>query len=543
MFQFSNSLCLALNILDFEYFKFTLKRSTADLFDLLAVGNDIQMQGIYLATQHWYLIFILPLFIGISEWLYRKTEKGSRPTQSNLVVQSLASLAAIAVLTICSRGGLGLKPLSIIEAGKYAEAKNIPLVLNTPFTVMKTIFNQGLEEVQSFSEEEAITYFNPVQQFTDDSVMRKTNVVVIILESFSKEYVGALNKELGIKGFTPFLDSLIDQSLVFSNCFANGRKSIEGIPAVVAGLPSLMNNPYISSNYASNEINSLANLLGVEDYHTSFFHGGINGTMGFDGFTKTVGFQHYFGKNEYPFEEHYDGNWGIFDEEYFQYFAEKLTEFKKPFFSCILSLSSHHPYTIPEKYRDKFKGGEFNIHKTVQYTDFALQQFFNSVNKTDWFENTLFVLTADHSAMVNHPQYKTNKGIYAIPLIFYQPGSKLKGIDETITQQADIMPSVLHYIGYQKPFIAFGQSVFDKNSDGFAVSFLNNIHQIIDKNYLLQFDGMEIIAAYNYNNDPLLKNNVLSSPSEEAQELENKLKAIIQNYNNRLINNQLVAIR
>ena len=167
--------------------------------------------------------------------------------------------------------------------------------------------------------------------------MHKKNVFVIILESFSSEHIGALTHQIGNKNtdFTPFLDSLAEKSLVFEG-FANGKRSIEGIPAILASLPTWMTEDFITSQYSSNKFNSLASILKAEGYNTSFFHGGKNGTMGFDAFSKSAGFEFYYGKNEYPDQSDFDGSWGISDEPYLQYIAKTLNTTPEPFLgSCI----------------------------------------------------------------------------------------------------------------------------------------------------------------------------------------------------------------
>ena len=213
---------------------------------------------------------------------------------------------------------------------------------------------------------------------------------------------------------------------------------------------------------------------------------------------------------------------------------------EEPFFNCFAMLSSHHPYAIPDRYKDKFEEGTQDIHQSLQYADYALQRFFEEASKTEWYGRTLFVLTADHTENSEDPYYLGRAGMYAIPLIFFKPNSELKGLNARITQHIDIMPSILDYLGYDEEYLCFGQSVFN-DKEGFSVNFLSEIYQIFIQNYLLQFDGQKSVALFNYEEDRILKNNLLPSEKERTLIMETKLKAIIQAYNQRLTENQLIA--
>jgi len=198
------------------------------------------------------------------------------------------------------------------------------------------------------------------------------------MESLGSEYT-ALAKDK--QSLTPFLDSLADKSTQFVNAYANGKTSIKGIPAIVAGIPTLFDGSFTYSAYNANSFESIGSLLKKKGYSTSFYHGGNNGTMGFDVFAKAAGFDRYYGRNEYPNPVDYDGHWGIFDESFFQFFKAQLDQEKKPFATCFFSLSSHHPYTLPEKHKGRFKGNSLAIGASIQYADYALVQFFETAKK------------------------------------------------------------------------------------------------------------------------------------------------------------------
>lgn len=537
LFLLSTVLAVATNVIDFEYYKFTFKRTTFDLFTTKGIGTDLGSLLPAFIKDYYYLILIGILLIIGTHQLYRKTEKPEL-SKIKILPYLLFALPTILILGIGFRGGLQYKPLSVIQAGEYAKSVNIPLVVNTPFTLIKSYGKTGLELREYFSNQDELdAVYSPRLSFRADSnESDPTNVVLLILESFSSEYIGAISGE---QSYTPFLDSLINEGLLFENAYANGKKSIEALPAILSSIPALMNTSYISSEYASNRIQSIASVLKVHGYGSYFFHGGANGTMGFDAFSRMAGVEEYIGLDQYPYEGDYDGNWGIFDEPFLQFVAKDLQKRKQPFFAGIFTLSSHHPYSIPKKYKGKFQKGELPILESVAYADYALSKFFKRISKEEWFDHTLFVITADHTAQSLDPKYASRAGIYKVPLLFYQQGKLGPSRKATTAQHADILPSVIDYLSLDHELISFGNSVFSDDKQCFAVNYINNTYQLIQGDYSFQFDGEKSIALYNYQQDPLMHHNLLSKEVTLAKQMEKKLKAIIQQYQQALIANQL----
>lgn len=543
LFVIVNSIAMLANCVDLAYFQYTLKRTNATVFNFFGgeIGNDLERLLPLFLKEYWYVSLIWIILSYFVYYLYKKAENNIPLvwTAKQYGFQSFILIGFSAFSIIGYRGGFQLKPISIVSAGEYAAVQYVPMVVNTPFTILKTLDVSAIEPSPHWkiTDKEALKeLYNPAH-LAKRGELKKLNVIVIALESFSKEYIGALNGKA--QGFTPFLDSLISESLTFSNAFSNGKTSIEGIPSIVSSIPTWMNEPFITSPYGSNQMNSLANLLKKEGYYSAFFHGGTNGTMGFDAFANLAGYDDYFGRNEYNNEKDYDGSWGIWDEEFLQYTANTINNKPQPFFATVFTLTSHHPYPIPEKYKNQFKDGALPIEKSISYSDYALKKFFDSAKKMSWFNNTLFVLAADHTGVSADPFYTNKIGNYSIPIIYYMPNSQLKGLDSTITQQIDIMPSVLDYLNYPSPYFAFGTSVFDTTAQHFALIFRSDLFQLIENNYVLQFDGDKANDLFHYSTDSLLKNDLLNKEPKISSGMENKVKAIIQTYQQSLINNKM----
>lgn len=540
LFYLSTIIAIAFNVIDFEYYKFTLKRTTADLFTTTGLGDDFKNLIFTFIIDYWYLVLLAAVLFYLTTLAYRKIQT-HKTERLNAGQFSLFFLSLLVLYGLGARGGLQYKPLNVVQASQYGKGQNMSLVLNTPFTIIKSAFHTDLVPKNYFPEKEVEKIYTPVQFYPADSIPKRMNVVLIIAESFSKEYIGSLNESLeNFTGYTPYLDTLISQSLSFTNAFANGKKSIEGLPSILSGIPTLMNRSFISSKYAANQVESIATILDEKGYSSTFYHGGENGTMGFQAYSQLAGIARYIGRNEYPDQNDYDGNWGIFDEPFLQFCIRDMDAQPKPFFTTIFTLSSHHPFTVPDQYIDRFTGGEIPILKSVQYADYALGRFFAEARKTNWFDNTLFILTADHASESYRPEYQNSVSNYRIPILFYCPKYIKPRRSDEIVQQDDIFPSVIDFLGFGSPIISFGTSVFSASHDGFAISYLNNYYQLIEDQYCLQFDGEKSIAFYNWQTDPLLQNNLLTSSDQTHLPYEEKLKAIIEQYNNRLINNKLL---
>jgi len=537
-----NGLALATNFVDSKFYDFEHKRLTSDIFSSVWLGSDFKNMLPQFIRDYWYIILAWMVLVALMWVCYPRLKRGHTPgvvTTLNYLKQGVVAVLILGVGVLSARGGFQMKPLRIITAATYTSAQNVALVLNSPFTIMQTMKKKEISGKIYFQDKaDLLALYNPEQHFDSASARwSKPNVVIFILESFSSEYTGFFGSN---GGYTPFLDSIAAHSWAFQNAYANGKRSIEAVPSILASIPPLIDDPYITTRYGSDRINTLPEFLREMGYNTSFFHGGHNGTMGFDAFAAAAGIEKYYGKNEYTGPNAEDGGWGIYDEEFLQYFSKELTSFKQPFFTAVFTLSSHHPYTVPAKYEGVFPTGKLPILQTIAYADYSIRRFFEAAKKTSWYSHTLFIFSADHTAQPMGEYYGNKIGNYDIPIIFYYPGdTTFHGISNTVAQQADIMPTVLQLVGCERPFIGYGTSLFDTNSRHFAVNYISGIYQLIEGDYDLQFNGEKPIALYNYRKDSLLKKNLLDALPDTASLLANRLKAIIQGYEQNLDQNTL----
>ena len=319
-----------------------------------------------------------------------------------------------------------------------------------------------------------------------------------------------------------------------TRAFANGRRSIDAVPAILASIPHWTDETFSSSPYASLPFISLASLLGEEGYRTSFYHGGRNGTMGFDGFARAAGFQRYVGMNEYPYSKaDFDGHWGIRDRPFLQFWAQELAREPQPFLSTVFTLSSHHPYQLAPEEAERFAGGDKDIHPTLRYSDDALRQLFSTARAMPWYANTLFVITADHTADLERTGVHGDLPIdYWVPLLFVAPWLPAEPLD-AVTQHIDILPTTLLHIGYDKPFFSIGQ--LQVGAEQGAIWYANGLYTITSDRMQLQFDGERMVGTKHLDTEF----ETGEDREDHEHELLHRLQAAIQQYTHHMVNGTL----
>ena len=558
IFVIVNAIGLVLNLMDTVYFQYTSRRTTSTVFS--EFGNEGNLAGIF-GTEllhHWYLVLLAIVVVWLMCKLYvtpRLTVQHARSWRY-YVIMVAGVLLMVPAMIGGMRGGLAIavRPITVSNANQYVDRPvDAALVLNTPFALLRTMGKDVFSNPHYFDNETQLeAVFTPVH--TPDSTAHFTpkNVVVIIVESYGKEYLGFFNHDLDggkYKGYTPFIDSLMAKSLTFKYSYANGRKSIDAMPSVLSGIP-MMVEPFFVTPASMNSLSGLARQLDGKGYTTAFFHGAQNGSMGFQAFARATGYQQYLGRSEFNNDpstngdDDFDGTWAIWDEPFLQFMVHKLNSYKQPFMATVFTASSHHPFKVPKNLENQFPDeGTQPIHKCVRYTDMALQHFFEEAAKQPWFNNTIFVFTADHTNQTTHDVYKTDLGLYSIPIAFYTPDGSLQPAvrDDVVMQQANVMPTLMGLLGYDKPYLAFGCDVLNTPPEQtWAFNYNNGIFQLLQGEWMLQFDGEKTKALYRFKQDPMLRNNLAGKVPEQAQ-MERMLKAIIQQYMTRMTENRLTT--
>lgn len=562
-----NAIGILVNCMDMVYVRFTDRRTTCTFFT--EFRHDTNLGAILCQSlwQYWYVTLFalaaIALLIFCSakprpvhypalprRFVQRPTLNAQRPTlrggysQLFYYLRETLLLCLIAYFTVIGiRGGFGryTRPITISNALQYADRpQETAIILNTPFSLMKSLENETYQNQHYFAQEDLEQIMSPVHQPDEHGQERRLNVVVLILESFSKEYIGFYNQPSTLHSqlstlnsqpstlhshpsLTPFLDSLLAQSVTYTYSYASGRKSIDAMPSVLSSIPMLI-EPYVVTPYSTNEVSSIADCLNRKGYTTAFFHGAPNGSMGFQAYARSAGFDRYYGMDEYTGEEAFDGTWAIWDEEFLQFFARTMDTLPQPFMTSVFTASSHHPFRIPARYEGCFPKGTIPLHQCIAYSDYALRRFFHYASQQPWFEHTLFVLTADHTNQLTTPEYQNTRGLFAVPIAFYCPALLTPDVrSRSAVSQTDIMPSVLNFLGYDEPYFAFGEDCLtQEKAHPWAVIYNHPVFEVLSPDVELLLDGPP-------------------PANEEEEAMLTYLKAYIQQYIDRMITNRLTV--
>lgn len=557
VFVLCNGLGIVANLADCVYFQYTGRRTTTTVFSEFANEDNLWSVMWVEVLQHWYIVLLGMLLIYcLWKFFVKIGDSANTFSLPRFVLDVVIFLMYIPLTIMGVRGGVStaVRPITISNANQYV---NHPVeaaaILNTPFSIIRTLGKSAFAVPDYFPEDQLSSIYSP-EHIPDSyrSLTSQKNVVILILESFGREYIGAYNEKLEggqYKGYTPFVDSLYQHCMSFDYTFCNGRKSIDGMPSILSSIPMFV-EPFFLTPASMNDVSGIAGELGKVGYSSAFFHGAQNGSMGFQAFARTSGFQAYYGKTEYKEDKRFDGDkdfdgvWAIWDEPFLQFYALKMTEMKEPFVTAVFTASSHHPYRIPERYRTVYpeEGGNV-MHKCIRYVDHALQHFFDTARQQPWFENTVFVLTSDHTNISDHAEYQTDLGSFGSPILIYDPSAELfpKGRLHKTAQQIDIMPTLLEALGYPNPYVAFGKNLMETpDSLTWAINYNNGIYQYVRDGYLLQFDGAKTIGLYDINDDWMLSHNLSDNESTIQIDMESQTKAIIQQYMWCMRNNALI---
>ena len=531
---------LAVNIIDLAYYQFNFRRSTIDLFRV--IPGSVQALGAFWKNW-WYLFLLFALLAAVSVVVFIRWVQKSETAQSRFASNFFACMGFLVAAGLLARGTAG-RPIIPSTPLLYLPAQYQPLAGNSTMSVLYSVLKKQttLQEKHYFDGARADSLFTARQQLHSSAGFNKMNVVVFVLESFAKEY---MDKKDPLHAQTPFLDSLMKESIVCSNAYANGLESNKGLVAILAGIPPFFDEPFYYSGYSNNHFRGIGTILKEEGYRGNFFMGTPYDHFGFTRFANMLGIEHYYSMDEYGDRRHYDGNWGIFDHYFLPYAAKQLRTMPPPFLSVVFTVSTHFPYTLPDSLAARFTlPGQGAAQNSMSYLDYSLKLFFDQVKNEPWYANTIFVFSADHNLYWHAGDRSSLYKAYRIPIFFHLPGQRqYKEISSTV-QQMDIVPSVLDLLHYSRPFMSFGKSVFDTLLPRTAIGNYGDMYQLIDKSYIFGYNEKTEQPAYLYNfrADTGLQRNLLvnGQPADSnAVKLEQQLKAVIQYFNYSMIKNKL----
>lgn len=533
-------------ISDCEYFRFTGRRTS---LGILKISTDAFQQSRQLLLNFWHIPLITMFFITGLFWLWRKTRALGTEEELPISIKRIfwTVLAGVLLGVLALRGGFQRKPIAPAHAMQLGHPQLAALALSTSFQLTHSFESQTLRPIRFFEDEnEANKLLEVPRARFAPVVLENYNIVIIVVESLSQEYMGYR----GINtNYVPFITELAEKSLYFDRAYANGRQSIEAMPSILATLPSLIGEPFITSQYSGVAVPSLGHTLAERGYSTAFFHGGKNGSMHIDSMAKLFGFEKYFGLSEYPENTRdFDGSWGIFDEPFLQFSADKIGELRQPFLAGLFTLSSHNPFHVPEHLKPLLPAGRQPFHRSLAYADYSLRKFFETAEKQPWFQNTLFVITGDHTSEVEALEFLKEQSIYRVPILFFDPSGRLKAKrSERLVQHADIFPTITELLGIdlgslRPPPLVFGQSVFLPDEFGRVANRSGDWFWYHEGNSVVRIprDGSGTAEIVDLDESTLMGKDARQPSPDEENNFVLRAKAYLQLFNNRVLENRLV---
>jgi len=544
VFVAANAILFFLEMADVGYFPFSLRRLVKSDFDMQQDFFSLLPQFL---SEFWWL---LAIGLTMLYFLYKLHKVGDNKTVALdkglkfYLYQFAIFVFSLALVVLGMRGGWQVRPITAMTASQYvSNAQHAALVSNSTLNLIHS-FGQVHILAKNYLPEAELGKYPVVQTYEPNpsQPFKKMNVVLLIIESYGQEYIHHFNPNF--PPLTPFFDSLCRKGLLFPNAHANGTRSTQGVAAITAAFPALMQDPFMFSAYQNNKLNSIATYLSSAGYETFFSHPATDGSMSFDIYSRLVNYKNYLGRRAYENAKgkvNFDGGWGIYDLPFYEFLLENLNQSPQPFFCTHFSINPHHPYNLPDTFKRKYTN-EAPEYAAIRYADFALQQFFAQAQKQSWYENTLFIITADHIGAAFDPKYSLKSQRYRIPLILFSPkDSLLRGTSPRLAQQVDILPTVLNYLHFDQTYQTFGRDLLDSsaNFQNFVCAYDNGLYQILSDSLALHFDGEKSTALYEYQTDFLQKNDILGKNLKKSQLLENQLKATVQIHNEKLLKNKL----
>lgn len=421
------------------------------------------------------LVGIVTVTSAVMVWRLSRSLVQPRPGKRLAGALVLTPLIVLVVFAMI-RSTLEHHPVNPSTVAFTTDSMVNQLALNSPYTLIYAVYEQardskgGSANYGRMDETEALEIVvksagleGKVDLQSDTPTMheqratrrlqRPLNLVIILQESLGAEFVG----RLGGEDLTPNFDALAEEGIWFERLYATGTRSVRGIEAIISGFPPTSKRSTVKLNETQKDFFTIASLLEKQDYQTSFIYGGSAHFDNMRRFFLNNGFQTVIDQKDYE-NPSFTATWGVSDEDLFvkanEYFE---AQGDRPFFSLVFSSSHHKPFEIPDGKVEARSGPEGPRHMAVAYADYALGRFLTMARASGYWDNTLFLVVADHNSRV--------KGAQLIPIEhFHIPGVILgNGIEPRIvpgiTSQIDLLPTLLSLMGVDSRHPAIGRDL------------------------------------------------------------------------------------
>lgn len=468
-------------VIDAVYFGY-VHRHVGSEINTLSADMDSMVSIAFSQYRVALLLFISATLIGA--WFWRSV-LAPVPAPPRRPWLRLALLPLIFVtMLVLGRGGFTGKPISVGEAffsdslaqgylalnGAFAMSRALsesppPLKIFMPQAQASNLVQQHLAGTHAVFPDPEYPLF---QAAHTPAARAKPNVVVLMLESWGALHIDAMREQMGLPplGVTPNFDALARQGRLYTRFYANGQRSIQGAEAILASLPTFPGMPFLGEGLEQNRQSFMGEIARAQGYQTFFLQSSDRGSLRFDAIAARAGFTTYRGAQDIPeLHEHPKppSTWGTWDHNTLQEAHRLFAAAKQPFLGFVFTSTTHVPWILPDERWHKYTGNTDRdaFLNSLFYADWALGQFIAAAKKAGYYDNTLFIITADHAnEFVEQVEQVPN--LFHIPLLLAGPGIT-RGTDSRFGSQYDILPTLIDAASWTSPYAGLGRSLLDES--------------------------------------------------------------------------------
>ena len=535
---------------DLIYFGFVHRHTGPEITALS--GDRELLLDMALGSYTWALVLYGLAGVGLF-FLWRRVFRHQDAAVGRFLPKLAVLLLAVIAVAVLVRGGLGLKPLDVVDAFVGSRPASAYLSLNGPFTMARSMLNAKKIDTNYFAWDDAVRRTQAQvlasgEQFVDAqeypllranrhaSPRHKPNIVVLLLESWDAVHIDVLRRQMNLPAFgvTSNFDALSRQGRLFTHFYANGERSMDGLAAILAGIPTLPGTAYLGMGMEQNRMAYLGHMARNEGYETIFLQSSKRQSFHVDSIAAMAGFPTYLGAEDIPASGHSAKitERGAWDHDTFQEANRRFAHAKKPFLGFVFSASTHLPFQSPGERWTKYSPDslEHRFLNSLYYADWALGEFISNAKKAGYYDDTIFVLTADH---VSGFAGKSSDApsLHHVPLLVIAPGLKPE-IDHSIGGQVDIIPTLAQLAGWRAAHAGLGHSLFDTapNPNRGTLCVRGNVIERIEGKGWIAHDLHQRIGV-----SPAIH-------ADDAQAIEERLLAMYQVGHTLLLRNRLAPV-
>lgn len=404
------------------------------------------------------------------------------------------SILITLALIIPIRGSLGISPMN--QSTVYFSTNNFANIaaVNPTWNFFSSLVNGSYDKVNPYTylpKEELSNNIKELYQTSNTtqkvlkSNIKKPNVLVIIWESFTKKAT-----EHTINGIevTPRFNTLKKEGIYFPNMYASGDRTDKGIPAILSGYPAQPTASIITEPNKSAKLPVLSKDFEINGYSTDFYYGGEVEFANIKSYLYSSDFQKIVSKQDFDSKD-WNSKWGAHDEIVFKKFLNDHANVNQPFFSTILTLSSHEPFEIPTQNAFEGDNEQTKFMNAMYYADQSLGSFIDSAKQQPWWDNTLVIIVADHGHRIPETGKKVDD--FKIPMLWLGGALEKQAMEvPQIVSQIDISATLLHQVGLNAYAYNWSKNIFDPKTKHWAFFSFNNGFGFIQPKKEMVFDNI-----------------------------------------------------